>query len=385
MDKRIKFFVCFLLFFVSALYADKSVGFFAFSPNSAKHFRAFSQALAEQGVSSELFFANQVGLSLQEKEHQFSEEEGLDALQQIVENFPEISSIVTDFAHPLAKDVHQVFYTQKPDVLRCVYYDNPETYVPGGYSEHFEEICQGPVQKILFANANLLEKSIGGKENKPMDLSVKNRCSIGFYPLDMLHSIERYKAHELSKKRNNLFQSVQILEPPQKVFVYVGGANEYFFDQAWPFFLSLLETMNVKDAKKIVIFYQRHPRASFEKDRDLQTLESWKKSHLEIAPILQVSTLPTDEILALADGVFYSQTSMGPIFILAGLKTAQINPEPFDDILVRSRISPCICSPDSFQELISNEGSSFDPKIYTLIGMDPEWKANLLKAFELSR
>jgi hypothetical protein len=60
-----------------------------------------------------------------------SEEE---AARDIVKKCCRAAVVITDVGNPFAISLQKTLASQSPSVLRLAYYDNPESYVPGGYS-----------------------------------------------------------------------------------------------------------------------------------------------------------------------------------------------------------------------------------------------------------
>src|SRR6185295_11871704 len=93
--------------------------------------------------------------------------------------------IVTDVGHPFIVKVHQALEKYAAGARRLSYYDNPEAFVPGGYSAVAAEVMQAS-QAILFANANLSKVPLY-KSKEPLqeiDCGQRKRVGIGYYPIE---------------------------------------------------------------------------------------------------------------------------------------------------------------------------------------------------------
>lgn len=360
-----KQFVFIFVFFCVALHAkDRCVAFFSASPNSSQHFHEFTRALEERGISCLTFNVE-------------------DDVEKIAKQYPEIDEIVTEISLPESKRIHEVFFKLRPDVKRAAYYDNPESFVPGGYSQGVSSMLEGPVQEILFANHNHIKEALFSEEAQKIDTSHVIKRAIGYYPLKKVQEILDLRNREKRQKlREDLFSGLSVQDRNQKIFVYVGGANDYYYNSAWPFFLKLLSKAftNSKEQNFLVIL-QQHPRARSSGNADGKLLIEWKRSNPLLAKTIEVSCISTEEALALSDGVFYSQTSMAPIFALTGTPTMQIGPKPLDDLLIRNQLCPHILTAKQLLHSLAPESATPNVEaIYEALGFSENWQDNLAKA-----
>ncbi|CAF3427035.1 unnamed protein product [Rotaria socialis] len=260
------------------------------------------------------------------------------------------------------------------------YYDNPEPYVPGGYSLKAEETITAS-QYILFANKNLakIPSIIYSLPEKHIDLKDKTTEGIGYYPIEEVEKlIEKRYVESDSLRAENGWTNVKHL------FVYFGGNNDAYFDQAFPAFLSSLSQIDKNIVKDIVFLLHQHPAAK-KQNRDGVLLQEWLVQQNDIQAI--ISTLKTsDQALIVADAALYYQTSMAPQFSLIGLPTVQVGHEVYHDVLVKFNL--CYTATNSnelavaLQNMKDNSPSSDKIQqhkkfIYNAIGYTPDWPTNL--------
>lgn len=255
--------------------------------------------------------------------------------------------------HAFDIKVQKALEHHAPQATRFAYYDNPEPYVPGGYSTIASQVMQA-AQGVLFANSNLTQASIFQAPNEEIDLGSRKKVGIGYYPIDQAEKIAKRRTQKKLALRQQLFQKNGIGDQGQQLLVYFGGNNEEYFSKALPAFLSLLEEGIVKsDFTNLVVVLQQHPGAKA-KNIDRNLFEEWAKSHTQNSPKIIISESNSDEVQILADGAFYYQTSMGPQFVLAGIPAVQIGHETYEDILVKNGLSPSVTKVDQLIDAIQN-------------------------------
>ncbi len=85
---------------------------------------------------------------------------------------------------PLIK-IHEALSQHAVNVVRWAYYDNPETYVPGGYSAVAADVMS-VADGVLFANSNLAHTKIYREPGQEIDLTNKHKVGVGYYPLEQV-------------------------------------------------------------------------------------------------------------------------------------------------------------------------------------------------------
>ena len=295
------------------------------------------------------------------------------------------TSIITDVGHPFNGKVQKAFASEKTHIRTFAYYDNPEPYVPGGYSIVAAEVMKA-ARGTLFANSTLAQGPLFQEPGIEIDFSGKEKIGIGYYPIDQAKKIADRKAAEHLLIRTELFAKNAVVDKGQKILVYFGGNNEEYYGKAFPAFLSLVEAA-VKESsfENYVILLQQHPAAKG-KNLDRVMFEAFDSriKDLPEAPKMIVSDFNSDSAQIIADMAMYYQTSMGPQFILAGIPTIQIGHETFNDILVRNHLSPSVTTSSQF--LITLRELSLPKKeiphetIFEGLGINPEWIEVLKKA-----
>ncbi len=365
----------------------KHVCFVACHTGPASHFEVYAKELTKRGYSVEIRATGPALQKLQEssslKIEPFFLEQGKE--EQEAEKIAKInkaSLVITDVGHVFDIFLQKALKRVSPLVRRVAYYDNPEAYVPGGYSEVASQVIK-QAQKVVFANQFLAKKPIYEAPYKALELSYENRIGLGYYPLEGAQEIEKRKGQK--EIRSQFFTEAKLEDIGQKVFVYVGGNNEVYFSRALPSFLEFITGLSKqKDLSATLLILQQHPGAKVE-DKDALYLQSWveKEKRNSFFPTCIISKGKTEEVLALADAVFYYQTSMAPQFVLAGIPTAQIGDMPFEDILVKNGLCRVVNSiPDlvetyeAFQEKKDHRVDR--DEIKKKLGIDPFW-ANTLE------
>lgn len=258
------------------------------------------------------------------------------------------------------------------------YYDNPENYVPGGYSIRCRETIKLS-QNILFANTNLIQNQskIFSLPNVPIDLNDKTVQTIGYYPIETAENL--YQRRQIERK---ILREKYDWNNVKYLFVYFGGNNQVYFEQAFPALLSLLSSIDKEYCEDTLFLLHQHPAAKLD-NRDGLLLQKWllKNSSIQIT----LSPLTTDEAQIVADGVLYYQTSMAAQFALMGLPIMQVGHKIYDDILVKHDICQVATNSSDFLKglKILKEKSqlinSIEQKqmIYDAIGYTYDWIQNL--------
>jgi hypothetical protein len=362
----------------------------------ADHFATFAENLPKDVGAIEIYASGPALDKLQERsiavQFPFSIDktspEKEDALaKQIAEACHTAKVVITDVGHPFAIKVQKALARQAPHVPRLAYYENPEPYVPGGYSVVAAEVMQAS-QGILFANSHLAHAPLFQAPDQAIDLGSRKRVGIGYYPTRQAEKIAARRTEKKPVLRQALFQKNAIADQGQKVLVYFGGNNEEYFSKALPAFLSLLEQgMRQSDFTNLVIILQQHPGAKT-KNTDKGMVKAWidEYSHLPQAPRIIISDSNSDDAQTVADGALYYQTSMSPQFVLAGIPTIQIGHETYEDVLIRNGLSPSVTTVDQFIGIIDslNQQEKEVPQsvIFEGLGIKKDWLQTLETAIK---
>jgi hypothetical protein len=356
-----------------------TVCFIARHGGPADHFATFAEDLARKGHRVEIHASGPalkkchdrktlgvVSFSLEGK----TEEE---VAAQLAERCKEAAVVITDVGDPLDVTIQKALAEWAPEVLRLAYYDNPEAFVPGGYSEVAAKVMSA-AQRVLFANANLAKTPIYEAPGQEARVPVEKRVGVGFYPLGQAEKIAVRRAAEHGGMRSQFFAKHGLKDSGQKVLVYAGGNNETYFAQALPAFLRLLEET---DLSNYVIVLQQHPGAK-EKNIDRKLVQ-------EKAPQVLISDVSSDDAQVLADGMLYYQTSMGPQFVLAGLPVIQVGHERYEDVLVKNGLCAVATNPREWHkalaDLMSKKAGSAEA-VKQGLGLCSDWAERLAVAIE---
>jgi hypothetical protein len=263
------------------------------------------------------------------------------------------------------------------------YYDNPEEYVPGGYSIKSGEMIKLS-QNILFANMNLVknDSNIFSLPDVTINLHGKNIQGIGYYPIETAERLQKRRGIEREILRSKYdWNNIKYL------FVYFGGNNKAYYEQAFPIFLSSLSQIDKQLLEDIVFLIHQHPAAKHQ-NQDGLLFQTWlsKNTHIRAA----LSQLTSDEAQVIADGVLYYQTSMAPQFALIGLPIMQVGHEVYEDILVKHSLCETATNSHQFTnglKILKNKSHLSNEKkqlIYDAIGYKSDWSQNLYNAISKS-
>ena len=367
--------------------AAATICFIACHGGAANHFAVFADDLAEKGHPVQIYATGPALNKFRECKigglHAFSLGDG-ESDKQVAEELAakcqRAAVVITDVGHVFDITLQKSLASIAQSVERIAYYDNPESYVPGGYSKTASQVMQY-AHKVLFANANLAKASIYQAPFKEVPLSC-DKIGLGYYPLQQAQGIAKRRASEQSQVRAAFFSRHGIVDRGQKIFVYAGGNNEAYFSKALPACLQFIDDLSTeRDLSDIVIVLQQHPGAKA-KNTDAHLVERWLKEHENPhLPKVIISDMSTDDALVLADTMLYYQTSMGPQFVLAGIPTVQIGHECYEDILVKNRLCLVVNSKESLalslQTLQKSEAQTSSEVVETGLGIRSNWSERL--------
>lgn len=308
-------------------------------------------------------------------------EKGIDAhqfdpsnLTSLAKRFSSNQIVITDCGDIAIKELHSIL--EQRGITHLAYYDNPESFVPGGYSKTAAEIL--PVSSgVIFANKHLADRPLYTSPDQPMELANIQKFGLGYYPYSDALKIRNSRISNQLPLRQKFFSQHNIEDQGQQLIVYYGGNNNEYYQKAFPCFLKILADASADDqfsAQTIVIF-QQHPGAK-KNNIDGKMLNQWLERKRFQLPIV-VSTMDYDSSQILADAVCYYQTSMSPMYALAEIPLAQIAHVPYLDCIVANGLCPSI---NTSQELIAFVSSISDSQndvdlqsVLETIGYDECW------------
>lgn len=366
-----------------------AICFLACHAGPAEHFATFAQEISNDGKQVEIYASGPAKAKFESRGvtlthpidiDRMTDEEQTVLAEQIAKECAASSAVITDVGHPFGIKVHAALKRFAPHVRRFTYYDNPEPYVPGGYSAVASRVMQASESTILFANAHLASAAIYQEPGKAIDFGNQDRIGIGYYPIEAADTIAQSRAVEQTAKRQEFFVRHGIKDEKQKVLVYFGGNNAEYFEKALPAFLSLLaQGKEQADLSHYVIVFQQHPSAKAQ-NLDQSMVEAWIQQNRNVAaaPKIVVSDVNSDDAQIIADVAMYYQTSMGPQFVLAGIPTIQVGHETFEDLLVKRNL--CSSAPDveHLLKAIHQLREDIDPDlIYQGLGIKADWLQRL--------
>lgn len=346
-------------------YLFASVSFLAHHAGPFEHFSHIAPLLEEKGEKTTLY-ATDVAWNKAQKE-------GTHCKPFFAEDFQEKDLVVIDTA--TSKEEISQIRKNSPSAKIYLYYDNPEPYVPGGYSINFAKKLP-LVDGVIFANKTLKGQTIYSSLDSPASFGKLDRFYLGYYPTEKAQLIRKKREKMQKALRKAFFEKNQIVDKGEKLFVYFGGNNEEYFSKAFPHFCFLLSE-GKNSLKNAIFLIHQHPGAKKE-NRDISHLK--KQENL---PKIYFSDYDLLEAAALADSVLYFQTSMAPQMILANIPTYQIGHRTYPDVLVKNSLAPSIKSLEDLPLLLEEPPQkevSFE-NLLKAIGSDQNWPSTFLEKF----
>jgi hypothetical protein len=340
--------------------------------NPGDHFATFTDELKNKGHNVHVIATGPALAKMQQRgvsvQHAFSLDNLDEAAQEleaqkIAKICEQATVVLTDVGHPF--DIKMQKALSAYPVKRLAYYDNPEPFVPGGYSSIAAEVMKA-AQGVLFANAKLADGPC--------------QAGIGYYPISQAMKLKERRVHEHDAMRAEFFKKNGIEEHGQKVIAYFGGNNDAYFNQAFPAFLDFLA--HQQDLSEYIVVIQQHPGAKRE-NRDGLQVAAWLNEHAQKGKLV-VSDFTSDDAQVLADAALYYQTSMGAQFALLDIPTIQVGHETYADILIRNQLAPSVTSSEGLTcELRALSQSRQKPSqevIFEGLGIRNDWLERLKDA-----
>lgn len=363
--------------------------FIACHGGPADHFTTFAEHLVKNGYQVQIYATGPALKKFQDRQikmitpfylENISEE---NRAMEIAKKCCKASVVITDVGHSFDIALQNALSKYASSTLRLAYYDNPEPYVPGGYSSIAAKVMLA-AEGVLFANTNLVEAPLYQTPSEEICLDSAKRIGLGYYPISQAEKIAKRRKSDREQLRTEFFSSHSLKDP--KVLVYIGGNNDEYFHQAFPAFLQFLtKATQLKDLSNFVVLLQQHPGAK-ERNLDANEVVKWldKNGKDPKAPRFFISEFNSDEAQVVADGLLYYQTSMGPQFVLAGIPTIQVGHKIYKDILVTNDL--CSTATDANQLVSAISNLQPDKEIETTqtikkgLGIRSDWADRLEKA-----
>lgn len=365
-----------------------AVCFIACHGGPADHFSTFAEDLIKKGYQVEIYATGPALKKFQDRHLEIVKPFSLEnvseeaAAEELAQKCGNAKVVVTDVGHVFDVTLQKTLASHAPKALRLAYYDNPEPYVPGGYSSVAAKVMMA-AQGVLFANRSLSKTPIYQAPTEEIPLAPEKRVGIGYYPISQAEKIAKRRAVDQSQVRAQLFAKHSLIDRGQKVLVYAGGNNDEYFSKALPAFLGFIEgASQLQDLSNIVVLLQQHPGAK-EKNLDVNLVQQWMGEHIQgDIPRILISEMSSDEAQVVADAMLYYQTSMGPQFVLAGIPTMQVGHNTYEDILVKNRLCPSVTDSvglvNALTDLSEKVGEeSGHEAIYQGLGITPHWAVQL--------
>jgi hypothetical protein len=371
-----------------------TVCFVACHGGPADHFSTFAEDLVRKGHKVQIYAAGPALKKFQDRHIEVVTPFSLENISeeaaaiQVAKECVEANVVITDVGHTFDIPLQKALADHASKALRLAYYDNPEAYVPGGYSSVAAKVMLA-AQGVLFANINLAKAPIYQAPFEEVMLVPERRIGLGYYPMSQAEKIAKRRSSDHALIRSQLLSKYALTDQGQKILVYAGGNNDEYFTKAFPAFLQfLIEASQQSDLSNVIVVLQQHPGAK-EQNIDRKLVQQWidQCGFWNAAPRLLVSELNSDDAQVVADGMLYYQTSMGPQFVLAGIPTIQVGHNTYEDVLVKNNL--CATATDAYRLLNAilhlQQGIKIEADHKTIereLGISPEWADNLEHAIQ---
>jgi hypothetical protein len=345
----------------------------------AEHFAYFAKVLSDSSIPIRI-------ISGENEERVFSSK-GIptipykDDLEYLALLCQDASCIITDVGFEKHEKLHRRFSAHP---RHFAYYDNPESFVPGGYSETAAKIIK-TASGILFANADFATHPICFPEGIPIPYEGKNIHGIGFYPWMIKAKTLRSERGSLYEgKKDEYLAKLRLRDRIKKVILYLGGNNAAYYDQAFPAFLEIFEAASYEiDFSDTLLVLAQHPVPKKSPTAKDFLLFSEKKGVLASnpkAPVLHRALDPTDELLLFAYYVCYYQTSISPLLWAAGVPFFQIGHAPYNELLITTGKCPAVTSSKELLPALQKEPTPPLEGDFALFGTRLDFENHLLSA-----
>lgn len=377
---------------------ETEVTFIAFHLTPTRHIAEFSKVLSQEKISHHIISLEAGTLTCQKenvpcytsydawipkgkslKNMEICDQEKL--IADIAQASSRSKMIVCTAGHLFTSSVVSYFKKHYPHLPLFIYYDNPEAYVPGEYSEGILQSMEAGADGIIFANASLEEESIYSSLNVPIDLKNTKKIGLGYFPLSEWHQLSDLREERKSLKKDFLAKH-QIMDESAKLFFYLGGANSEYYNHAFPHFIQLLKESDLF-SDNIIIALQQHPSSKREGNIDHDLFFNFKKSLKNQNITLLLSDISFDEACAMSDALLYYQTSANIKIALSGIPLAQVAHIPYPDILVRKKIIPVIQNTKDLQKFFLNfvdiNKKGKEGELIKAIGYKETWPQRLIQ------
>ncbi len=301
-------------------------------------------------------------------------------------------AVICDVGSPFTSRVFEILSEKSPEIVRISFYDNPERYVPGGYSETAKKTLEKS-HLILFANKNLSEGQILSTPNTEIELDTIERAGIGFSTLPQ--QIKTIKEGREEEKRTLLRKEIldqhNIEDKGQKIAVYYGGANSEYYEKAFPAFLTIIEGLSNESNSKAfeyVFIIQQHPRAKSEgidaKKVEEMLMKYSSENEGKKIPHIVISQTDFNSATKVADLALYYQTGSNTLFPACGIPTVQVGHETFKDILTSNEYIPSATSASEFVKALKTTEEKgvtvTEEEIFTAQGISKNPQSEFVKA-----
>jgi hypothetical protein len=132
-----------------------AICFIACHGGPADHFATFTENLTNKGYQVQVYASGPALKKLQDRRIEaipfFLENQ---SAEEVAKKCSGAAVVITDVGNDFGEVLHKSLAEFASKSARFAYYDNPEAYVPGGYSSSAAKAMR-VAQKVLFANANL--------------------------------------------------------------------------------------------------------------------------------------------------------------------------------------------------------------------------------------
>ncbi len=329
----------------------------------AEHFMVFESVLKKNSISTQMIMGGVAKRALGSRKPDFD----MDILtgMEIKEFSNEVAKICecvniifVGMGHQFAGHFLEAITRLYGDTKRVIlYYENPEIFVPGGYSELAQAaVSIGKPREIAFANKNLAKEEISVCEG----LEGVKKLGLGYYPMHDIEILKKLRTERVVDEKRS--------------WIYLAGAeiNIDYINKALPSFIKMLSEISFEENPTTLVF-RKHPRSS---GSDWKRVEALERPGLTILLDEDPILLNT---LSAANYAFYYQTSLSPLLVLGGVNPIQVGHEVYHETLVDKGVIPVALNAVELQAILDSPKKEVAEEIvYDAIGYDPLWENRLL-------
>lgn len=229
-----------MLFCVSQL----TICFIVCHGGPAEHFAAFVEGLSARGKRVEVYASGPAVKKLQERNivhHPFwvdglSAEEQDVLAKQIAQTCRAASLVITDVGHPFDLKIHEALAREIIPIKHFAYYDNPEPYVPGGYSKIAAKVMLA-ADAVYFPMLVLLGWGYLRNQGSKWDWGVQKKWELGITPPIRESTLLNVAPRKNLYCASRFFEKMDYPTPIKRFSSILAATIKTIFSKLFPFSL----------------------------------------------------------------------------------------------------------------------------------------------------